>query len=70
MIGGIEEKTETIEVFGPDITNTYLEYTSQYHLGGGILLVLYISDITDAVNTANKYNDKLQESTKVYKPTN
>ena len=70
MIDGIKERTETIEVWGPDITNTYLEYTSQYHLGGGILLVLYISDITDAVNTANKYNDKLQESTKVYNPPN
>ena len=71
MIDGIKEKTETIDVyFGPDITNTYLEYTSQYKLGVGALVVLYISDIGDAVNTAKKYNAKLQESTKVYKPPN
>ena len=62
MIGGIEEKTETIEVFGPDITNTYLEYTAQYQFGGFLLVALSVAEIADAVSITNKHNAKLQES--------
>ena len=59
MAEGIEEKTETIEVWGPDITNTYYEYTQQYTIGALGLVALGIAEIVDAVDLTNKHNAKL-----------
>jgi len=62
MVTGIEEKTEIIEVWGPDIENTYYEYTGQYTLGALLILGLYIAEIVDAGNTAEKFNANLRKN--------